>query len=160
MAYTKPQQREKEESERLRGERDEIKFIDLGFEGGEVVGFGQKRRKQFLLGYFSPFRSTVDVGRKDFSPIVEGRISRNDSSPFYFSKDLQMASVKVFIVMMIVAMVALDVADAYFRLGREADARRATRTSVDKLDEIIIAKKVLRSIANCVMQVASDSLLL
>ena len=29
VAYTKPQQREKEESKRLRGERDQIKFIDL-----------------------------------------------------------------------------------------------------------------------------------
>ena len=27
-----PQQRKKEESESLRGERDQIKFIDLGFE--------------------------------------------------------------------------------------------------------------------------------
>ena len=33
MAYTMPQQRRKEErSERLRGERDQIKFIDLGLE--------------------------------------------------------------------------------------------------------------------------------
>ena len=32
MAYAKPQQRKKEESERLRGERDQIKFIHLGFE--------------------------------------------------------------------------------------------------------------------------------
>ena len=32
MAYTKPQQRKKEESKRLRGERDQIEFIDLGFE--------------------------------------------------------------------------------------------------------------------------------
>ena len=33
MAYTMPQQRKKKErSERLRGERDQIKFIDLGFE--------------------------------------------------------------------------------------------------------------------------------
>ena len=32
VAYTMPQQRKKEESERLRGERDQIKFIDLGFE--------------------------------------------------------------------------------------------------------------------------------
>ena len=31
MAYTKPQQRKKEESERLRVERDQIKFIDLRF---------------------------------------------------------------------------------------------------------------------------------
>ena len=28
-----PQQRKEEESERLRGERDQTKFIDLGFEG-------------------------------------------------------------------------------------------------------------------------------
>ena len=32
VAYTKPQQRKKEESERLRGERDQIKFIDIRFE--------------------------------------------------------------------------------------------------------------------------------
>ena len=31
-AYAKPQQWKKEEGERLRGERDQIKFIDLGFE--------------------------------------------------------------------------------------------------------------------------------
>ena len=30
VAYTMPQQRKKEESERLRGERDQINFIDLG----------------------------------------------------------------------------------------------------------------------------------
>ena len=32
VAYTMPQQRKEGESERLRGERDQIKFIDLGFE--------------------------------------------------------------------------------------------------------------------------------
>ena len=32
-----PQQRKKEESDRLRGERDQIKFIDLRFEGRQVV---------------------------------------------------------------------------------------------------------------------------
>ena len=32
VAYTKPQQGKKEESEQLRGERDKIEFIDLGFE--------------------------------------------------------------------------------------------------------------------------------
>ena len=32
VAYTMPQQRKKEESERLRGERDPIKFIDLRFD--------------------------------------------------------------------------------------------------------------------------------
>ena len=32
VAYTKPQQRKKEESEKLRGEGSQIKFIDLRFE--------------------------------------------------------------------------------------------------------------------------------
>ena len=32
MAYKNPQQRKTEESERLRGEGDQIKFIDLRFE--------------------------------------------------------------------------------------------------------------------------------
>ena len=31
VAYKKPQQMKKEEGERLRGERDQSKFIDLGF---------------------------------------------------------------------------------------------------------------------------------
>ena len=34
VAYTKPKQRKKEERERLRGERDQFKFIDLGFKNG------------------------------------------------------------------------------------------------------------------------------
>ena len=34
-----PQQRKKIESERLRGGRDQIKFIDLGFERWQVVRF-------------------------------------------------------------------------------------------------------------------------
>ena len=46
MAYSKPWQREKEESERLRGERDQIKFIDLRFERWQVVRFKKARRKQ------------------------------------------------------------------------------------------------------------------
>ena len=37
VAYTKPQQWKKEESERLRGERDQIKFNDLGFDRLQVV---------------------------------------------------------------------------------------------------------------------------
>ena len=44
VAYTKPQQRKKEDSERLRGERDQIKFIDLGFERWQVVRFRKARR--------------------------------------------------------------------------------------------------------------------
>ena len=46
MAYTKPQQRrKKEESKRLRGARDHIKFIDLRFEQWQAVGFGEGRRQ-------------------------------------------------------------------------------------------------------------------
>ena len=46
VAYTKPQQRRKEESEQLRGARDQNKFIDLRFERWQVVGFGKARRRQ------------------------------------------------------------------------------------------------------------------
>ena len=46
MAYTKPQQRKKEESEKLRGERDQIKFIHLRFERWQVVRFRKARRRQ------------------------------------------------------------------------------------------------------------------
>ena len=38
-----------EESERLRGGGDKIKFIDLRLERGEVVGFGIGRKKQDVL---------------------------------------------------------------------------------------------------------------
>ena len=43
VAYTKPQQRKKEESERLRGEGDRIKFIDLRFERWQVVRFRKRK---------------------------------------------------------------------------------------------------------------------
>ena len=46
VAYTKPQQRKKEESKRLRGERYKIKFIDLRFERWRVVGLRKARRRQ------------------------------------------------------------------------------------------------------------------
>ena len=36
----------KEESEQLRGERDQIKFIDLRFERWQVVGLRKARRRQ------------------------------------------------------------------------------------------------------------------
>ena len=45
VAYKKPQQRKKEESERLRGERDQIKFIDLGFKRWQVVTSRKARRQ-------------------------------------------------------------------------------------------------------------------
>ena len=46
VAYTKPQQRKKEESEKLRGERDQIKLIDLRFERRQVLRFRKERRRQ------------------------------------------------------------------------------------------------------------------
>ena len=46
MAFTKPQQRKKEERERLRGRGDQIKFIDLRFARWQVVVFGKGRRRQ------------------------------------------------------------------------------------------------------------------
>ena len=42
VAYIKPQ---KEESERLRGKGDQIKFIDLRFERWQVVRFRKARRQ-------------------------------------------------------------------------------------------------------------------
>ena len=44
--YSKPQQRKEEESEILRGERDQIKFIDLRFQKWQVVGLRKVRRRQ------------------------------------------------------------------------------------------------------------------
>ena len=46
VAYTKPQQRKREESERLRGETVQIKFIYLRFEKWQVVRFGKNVTKK------------------------------------------------------------------------------------------------------------------
>ena len=46
VAYKRPQKWKKEESERLRGERDQIKFIDIGFERWQVVRFWKARGRQ------------------------------------------------------------------------------------------------------------------
>ena len=46
VAQTKSQQTKKEESERLRGERDQIKFIDFRFGREQVVGFRKEGRRQ------------------------------------------------------------------------------------------------------------------
>ena len=48
-AYTKLQQRNKEEIGRLRGARDQVKFIDLRFEGRQFVRFRKARRRQDVL---------------------------------------------------------------------------------------------------------------
>ena len=46
MACIKPQQRKKEDRERLQGQQNKIKFIDLRFERWQVVGFEKARRRQ------------------------------------------------------------------------------------------------------------------
>ena len=46
VAYTKPQQKTKEECEKLRGERSQIKFIDLRFERWHVIRFRKARRRE------------------------------------------------------------------------------------------------------------------
>ena len=46
VAYTKPQQRKKEERKKLRGEGDQIKFIYLTFERWQLVRFRKGRRRQ------------------------------------------------------------------------------------------------------------------
>ena len=46
VAYTKPSQRKKEESERIRGKRDQIMFIDLRFGRWQVERFRKGRRRQ------------------------------------------------------------------------------------------------------------------
>ena len=54
MAYTKPQQRKKEENERLRGEGDQIKFIGLGFERWLVVGLSELCWGKTMVAYTKP----------------------------------------------------------------------------------------------------------
>ena len=49
VAYTKPQQRKKEERKRLRGERGQIKFIHLRFERWQVVVIGLRKARRILL---------------------------------------------------------------------------------------------------------------
>ena len=46
VAYAKAQQCRKEESERLREERYQIKLIDLGFERWQVLRFRKARGRQ------------------------------------------------------------------------------------------------------------------
>ena len=45
VVYAKPQQRKKEESEKLRGERDQVKFIGFRLERWQAVRFRKARRQ-------------------------------------------------------------------------------------------------------------------
>ena len=55
VAYTKPQQGKTEESETLRGERNQIKFIHLGFERWQVARFRKGRLRLVLDSVSSSF---------------------------------------------------------------------------------------------------------
>ena len=46
VACTKTRKMKKDESERLRGERDQIKFIDLRFGRWQVIRLRKARRRQ------------------------------------------------------------------------------------------------------------------
>ena len=46
VADTKPHKGKKEDSERLREERDQLKFVDLRFERWQVVRLEKGRRRQ------------------------------------------------------------------------------------------------------------------
>ena len=50
----KPKQRKKEESVQLRGEIDQIKFIDLTFERWPVAGFSELCCGKAMVAYASP----------------------------------------------------------------------------------------------------------
>ena len=54
MAYTKPQQWKKEESERLREERDQIKSIDLRSERWQVEGLSELCCGKATVAYTKP----------------------------------------------------------------------------------------------------------
>ena len=54
VAYTMPQQRKREESKRLRGERDRIKFIGLRFERWQFVGFSELCCGKGMVAYTKP----------------------------------------------------------------------------------------------------------
>ena len=51
VAYTKRQQWKREESEQLRGEREQIKFIHLEFERWQVIEFRKARGRQDFLQF-------------------------------------------------------------------------------------------------------------
>ena len=54
MAYTKPQQRKKEESERLRREIYQIEVIDLRFERWQFVGLSELYWGKAMVAYAKP----------------------------------------------------------------------------------------------------------
>ena len=54
--YTEPRQRKQEDSERLRGEKYQIQFIDLGFERWQVVGLIELCWGKAMVAHTKPQR--------------------------------------------------------------------------------------------------------
>ena len=54
VAYKKSQKRKKGEREMLRGERDEIKFVDLRFERWQVLGLTELCCGKATVAYTKP----------------------------------------------------------------------------------------------------------
>ena len=67
-----------------------------------------------------------------------------------------MASFKSLFVVMLVVLIAMDTANGYFRLGRremeKSTSKEHRSPSIDAI-EGAVAAKVLRNIANCVVEV-------
>ena len=82
VAYTKPQQRKKEESKRLRrGERDQIKFIDLGLEIWQVVGLSELCWGKAMVAYTKPKQRKKEEserlrGERDHIKFIDLRFER------------------------------------------------------------------------------------
>ena len=54
VTYTKPQQRKKEEGEGLRGQGDQIKYIDRRFERWQILGLGELCWRKAMVAYTMP----------------------------------------------------------------------------------------------------------
>ena len=81
VAYTKPQQRKKAEREWLRGQRDQIKFIDLRYERWQVIGLSELCWGKVMVAYAMPQRR-----KKEESEWLRGERER-DQIKFMNLKD-------------------------------------------------------------------------
>ena len=64
VVYTNPQQMKKEESERLRGERDQIKFIHFRFERWQVVGLSELCWRKVMVAYAKPQQTKKEESKR------------------------------------------------------------------------------------------------
>ena len=64
VAYTKPQERKKEESERQIGGRDQIKFIDVRLERGQFAGLNELCWGKAVVAYRKPQERKKEESKK------------------------------------------------------------------------------------------------